>query len=258
MKILTYSDLHLEFGEPWLPPSEDAGDVLVLAGDTVTLRAYKTDLNPIFDAWKKPILYVMGNHEYYAAGPMGEANEYFGNWLKANHPHVQLLLDEPTTIDGVNFFGGTMWTDFNRVSNRAMVAAEEGMSDYRLIVNPDGSPFRPEDSIQLHEEFHGKLREWFNTPNNGGPRVVVTHHAPCMNPNTAYRGSPIWPAFNSLDMIPIMEEYCPDLWIYGHTHENDVRRFVHTQIVSNQRGYPRPDGSNECRNFREDGVPTEL
>ena len=254
MRILTYSDLHLEFGAPWTPPAEDAGDVLVLAGDVVAGSI--APLIDVFNAWNKPIIYVAGNHEYYSRR-MNEMNADIYDLIENNYDQVRFLRDKSCAIDGVNFFGGTMWTDFNGGSSRSMQYAKEGMSDYRLIVNPDGTSFRPKDSVVLHEEFVGKLREWFDTPLQG-PRVVVTHHAPCLNPNTQYRNSPLQAAFNSLDMVSIMEECCPDLWVYGHTHECDVRRFVHTQIVSNQRGYPRPDGSNECRDFREDGVPTEV
>jgi len=44
---------------------------------------------------------------------MNEEDDKFKTWLALNHPHVKLLLDEEIGIDGVNFFGGTMWTDFN-------------------------------------------------------------------------------------------------------------------------------------------------
>ncbi len=50
---------------------------------------------------------------------------------KAKHPHVKLLLDEEVRIGGVNFFGGTMWTDFNGGDLRAMETASSQMNDYR-------------------------------------------------------------------------------------------------------------------------------
>lgn len=33
MKIICFSDLHLEFEEPFTPPAEDIADVMILAGD---------------------------------------------------------------------------------------------------------------------------------------------------------------------------------------------------------------------------------
>ena len=41
MKILTYSDLHLEFGSGWTLPPEADGDVMILAGDIMTLKDYR-------------------------------------------------------------------------------------------------------------------------------------------------------------------------------------------------------------------------
>jgi len=40
MKIITYSDLHLEFGSGWTLPPEAHGDVLILAGDIITRGDY--------------------------------------------------------------------------------------------------------------------------------------------------------------------------------------------------------------------------
>lgn len=40
MRIITYSDLHLEFGSGWMLPSAANGDVMILAGDIVTLMDY--------------------------------------------------------------------------------------------------------------------------------------------------------------------------------------------------------------------------
>lgn len=260
MKILTFSDLHLEFGEPWNPPPEDAGDVLVLAGDIAPYKEkYKDDLGEIFDKWTKPIILIPGNHEYYDADPIGVANDYIRLWLQLYYPHVRFLLDEPCTIDGVQFFGGTMWTNFAGSAWWAMKQAQDGMSDFRLIRNADGSLFTPTDSVRLHEEFVAKLGDWL-IEESGSPKVVVTHHSPTRNPRTQYRGSPLEPAFNSLDMEGVIEVFQPAVWVYGHTHENEPpdRTIGRTRIVTNQRGYPRPDGSNECRDFREDGVPIDV
>lgn len=44
---------------------------------------------------------------------MNNENDKFKAWLQGSHPHVKLLLDKGINIDGVNFFGGRMWTDFN-------------------------------------------------------------------------------------------------------------------------------------------------
>jgi hypothetical protein len=40
MKIITYSDLHLGFGSGWMLPPDANGDVMIMAGDIITLRDY--------------------------------------------------------------------------------------------------------------------------------------------------------------------------------------------------------------------------
>jgi predicted MPP superfamily phosphohydrolase len=102
MKIVTYSDLHLEFGSGWTLPPEAAGDLMILAGDIITFADYRP-LDQILRGWRKPVLYVTGNHEYYTRNPMDREESDFKAWLETNHPHVRLLFDEAVRIDGVNF-----------------------------------------------------------------------------------------------------------------------------------------------------------
>src|ERR1700730_6761486 len=105
-------------------------------------------------------------------------------WLEDRHPHVKLLLDEEVSIGGVNFFGGTMWTDFNGGDLRAMETARSQINDYRLIYNPDETPFTPADSIALHKNFASKLLNWFGK-NLNGPRVVISQpRSSSPTPNT--------------------------------------------------------------------------
>jgi predicted MPP superfamily phosphohydrolase len=98
MRIITYSELHLEFGSGWLLPPAVNGDVMILAGDIITLRDYEP-LDQILRKWEKPVLYVTGNHEYYTRRPMNEEDNRFTAWLGDRHPHVKLLLDEEVSID---------------------------------------------------------------------------------------------------------------------------------------------------------------
>lgn len=253
MKIITYSDLHLEFDASFMPPETDA-DIMILAGDICVLKNYNP-LSRFLARWKKPILYVAGNHEYYTRRPMNQENAAFEVWLMENHPNAHLLLDNAITIDGVNFFGGTMWTDFAAGNRRAMNIAENGMNDFRLIRTEHGEIFTAADSIALHRAFVKKLVAWFETPLMG-PRIIITHHAPVINPNTKYRESDLSPAFNSLDMMAVIEKYQPTLWVYGHTHECDRQMLGKTQIISNQRGYPNPYGDEfECPDFDAAGAP---
>ncbi len=231
---------------------------MILAGDIILLKNYDP-LDQLLQDWKKPVLYVTGNHEYYTQRPMNEEEKNFKIWIEKNHPHVKLLLDEEISIEGVNFFGGTMWTDFNGVDQNAMEMARYQMNDFRLIQNPDGTPFRPADAVALHEQFVTKLLAWFEK-DLIGPRVVISHNAPVLNQNTKFVGSPLVPAFNSLDMVKIIEKYQPALWVYGHTHECDDQTIGKTRIISNQLGYPQKYafGGFECAKFDKQGLPVKI
>ena len=59
VKIISYSDLHLEFGTDFRPPTDSDADVMILAGDIITCRDY-TPLSYFLQDWHKPVLYVMG------------------------------------------------------------------------------------------------------------------------------------------------------------------------------------------------------
>jgi predicted phosphodiesterase len=229
---------------------------MILAGDIITFKDYRP-LARFLNGWKKPVLYVTGNHEYYTRQPMDEENAKFKIWLTANHPNVTLLQDEAISIGGVHFFGGTMWTDFRQADKSAMSAAMQQMNDYRYIMTPERELLKPADTIPLHQAFIEKLLAWFER-NLSGARVVITHHAPVVNPNTKYGESLLMPAFNSLDMLPVIEKYQPRLWVYGHTHECDNQVVGQAQIISNQLGYPDRTGGFECKGFDKAGKMVEV
>ena len=242
MKIISYSDLHLEFRHSWsLPPDLD-GDILVLAGDIITFKDF-TPLESLLQDWEKPVLFVAGNHEYYTSSPMRANEDQFRIWLAENLPQVYFLRDEGVTIEGVNFFGGTMWTNFKSGNITSMRHAKNSLNDFRYIRSDDGI-FTPEASIELHQQFIAALERWFDKRPTG-PDVVITHHAPVINPGSRYLLSPLEPAFVSYEMSRYIEKYEPALWVYGHTHQNDAQCIGRTRIISNQLGYPHHSGGYE-------------
>ena len=257
MKIITYSDLHLEFGGDFRPPADSGADLMVLAGDIMTFTRCEL-LEGLLELWDRPVLYVAGNHEYYRSKPIKEANKAFKVWLSEVRPEVTFLDDESVEIEGVHFFGGTMWTDFAGADPLAMVTAERQVNDYRCISVSEGKRLKAIDTVDLHHAFAGRLRRWFER-NLSGPRVVITHHAPAMNPLTRHGdNNRLVPAFNSLDMVEIIDKHQPDLWIYGHTHECDDQMIGHTRVISNQHGYPMSPGEFQCQRFDPAGLLVEV
>jgi len=252
-----YSDLHLEFGKNFNLPEVCDADILILAGDIITFTDY-SPLLKLLKNWKKSVLYVAGNHKYYTREPISQENQKFKAWAKETIPQLIFLQNEFLTINGINFFGGTMWTDFEQANQSAMLKAQNSMNDFRLIRTCDKQTIlTPQDTIGFHETFKQKLIDWLEMPLIG-ERVVITHHAPTVNPKTQYADSPISPAFNSLDMLKIIEDYQPNLWVYGHTHECDDQTIGKTRILSNQLGYPNGLGGYECAGFDKKGKEIEI
>lgn len=267
MRIVSYSDLHLEFAKnrehcagasPGLlaAHADPGADVAVLAGDVVTLDD-PTPLGGLLAGWDRPVMLVAGNHEHYTRRPMDEDERALREWLAANHPNVTFLRDGAATVGGTHFFGGTMWTDYAGSDPRAMAAAHARLVDYRHIVAPGGARLTPPDTVRFHEAFARRLREWFALDLRG-PRVVVTHTAPAENPDSSHAGSPLVPAFVSTDMVETIRRHRPALWVHGHTHECVDMRVGETRVVSNQLGYPLGDGRFECAGFDPAGVPVDV
>lgn len=260
MKILTYSDLHLEFGDHFSLPADVDGDVMVLAGDIITFNR-PDPLARFLEGWGgKPVLFIAGNHEYYHGTLGGSSHAAFEEFISERIPNVTFLKNQGTTLGrDRHFFGGTMWTDFNKGDFYKMKAAERGMNDYRMITC-HGKRLTAEETARQHSEFIKEVTKWFETP-LVGPRIVITHHAPERHPDSKYPEDGLTPAFNATDVAAeIIDKHQPDLWIYGHTHQCADYMRGKTRIISNQSGYPgNVMGTWECSGeFDEMGIPTDV
>lgn len=252
MKIIIYSDLHLEFGNNFKPPKDSEADLMILAGDIIIFNDF-VPLKKFLVDWNKPVLYIAGNHEYYTKKSMLEGEEKFFEFIRNEQPNIAWLYNLPFTFKDVEFFGGTMWTNFAH-SPFAMITARQKMNDFHLIKKSSTRKLIPEDTVKMHNEFKEELIVWLEE-NKNKKRVVISHHAPCLNPNSNFKQSKLQAAYNSLDMVDIIEKYQPDLWVYGHTHEADDQMIGETRIISNPFGYYKYDEVNE---FDKNGKMIEL
>lgn len=241
MKIHILSDLHLEFGKLKLPEVE--ADVTVLAGDIgVGLQGIEWALKTF--PWHRPVIYVMGNHEFYGQRVMMELWKDARKKVKGTHIH--LLENESVEIEGVRFLGATLWTDFCLFGagerEKAMRDALD-LNDYWSILTAHSlegynrhkaTLLRPEDTLRMHKTS----RTWLDREleeAHAGKTVVVSHTAPhrgSLHPKWEY--SPISPCFVS--NLPGLVERA-DLWIHGHTHDGFDYRVERCRVVCNPRGY---------------------
>ena len=242
MKLLILSDLHVEFS-PFTPDpaATAAADVVVLAGDIHRgdrVAAWARQTFP-----DKPVVLVSGNHELYS-----------GHWDRtldvmreeAIRHQVHFLENESVTIDGVQFLGATLWTDFayfgKETVELAMFEARKYMADYRAIAG-----CTPEGTVARHEASLAWLKQELALPGESGRRVVVSHHYPSKESTSAqYRDDLCTAAFGSELPAGLLER--AGLWIHGHTHSSHAYRVGNCRVVCNPRGYPFGAFPNDYEN----------
>ena len=164
MKIQAISDLHLEFRDYEI--KNNGADVLVLAGDilvaepmrktpydaeltegdsiseeshsrrmAVRYRSFLKKCSKEFDH----VIYVAGNHEFYN-GKWNQGIDVLRTECE-RYTNVHFLDDETININGVNFIGGTLWTDYNGGCPITKVECQLSMNDYRKITDDSNGSY---------------------------------------------------------------------------------------------------------------------
>ena len=237
------SDLHLEFF-PINIPTVDR-DVLILAGDThIGLKAL-----PLIEkeCKKGPVIYILGNHEYYH----NDFRKLLEKWRSIKLDNFYFLENESITLNGYNFFGATLWTDMNNGDPDAMANAMISMSDYMVIQNGE-IPLAAEDTVQKFNESFLMLKN-FLQKNDPKKSVIITHHLPSEKSiATKFAGDPLNYSFmTKLDSFILKTQ--PLLWIHGHTHLSFDYQIGSTRILCNPRGYATSEPNYR---FQDDLVVT--
>lgn len=246
MKIWIVSDLHLEFGVPFVRPANLDADVLLCAGDLLT-RGISPSIEWLAAhvAPSMPVIFIAGNHEFYRASVRESIKE--GRALAARLPNVHFLENDVVDIGDVRFLGGTLWTDFRLRDGDpelAMAAAQTGMNDYRKIKmsKVPYQKFRPIHAYRKHQETRAFLASELARP-VGRKMVVVTHHAPSARSiSLDFRNDPLSACY-AADLETLIAETQPALWVHGHVHHRNDYLIGRSRVVSNPRGYPG-EGTN--------------
>jgi predicted phosphodiesterase len=260
MRLAVLSDLHVEF-QDFEPPAElRSADVVVLAGDIHNGVAALHWARRRFPDQR--IVQVAGNHEFFGACWQGLVDQMR---QVARALDIRFLENDATIIDGVQFLGATLWTDFELFSSAgrplqidattAKAMMQRRMLDYSLIRwrrDDDCADtltertLTPDDTVLLHLQSRRWLADSLARPFDG-PRIVVTHHLP------SWRS--VAPAFvraasNAAFASDLEGFFGPmSLWVHGHTHHSFDYRAGTTRIVANPRGYPMKSGAVENPHF---------
>ena len=232
MKIQLLSDLHIEF-EHYDYKSTDC-DVVVLAGDIhVKDHGVKWALDSIQD---KPVLYVLGNHEYYKKA-YPKLIESIRELCEGTNVH--LLENNHVNIEGVNFLGCTLWTDFELYGDAKSsgIKCQEIMNDFKKIrVVPGYRKLRSLDLVTIHHQSRKWLYDELETL-SGQRNVVITHHAPSERSiPEEFVGDDATPAYAS-DLESIILECKPELWLHGHLHSSLNYEVGKCRVLCNPKGY---------------------
>ena len=234
------SDLHLEFTDYAPAVVANAGeDLVVLAGD---IGAGTEGIQWAKRAFpESPVLYVLGNHEFYGFDFQQLIEEAYAACAGSN---VHMLENDSFRFRGIRFLGMSLWTNFLLAGPegqlQAMQACERRINDYRFI-------FSGSRNLLVHEtvERHAQSAAWLKQELAGSDETTM---APCLAArNPRYALDDITNTFTS----DLPDEYFkgPKAWIFGHTHHSMAGTpHVDTRLYSNQRGYPRERGDFDwCR-----------
>lgn len=232
MKIKYCSDLHLEMNElnPELFKNTDDSSVLILAGDIMSANYPNTDFLSLVNAEYPKVFYVFGNHEHYQSN-------YDSNHIKMintleKYPNITLLNNECIEYNGWGFYGGTLWTNFNKQDPLVLYEAKYVMNDYKWIHTNLGK-FTPS---MVMMEFNMFLENIKKLPAKN--TVVISHHLPsysCID--NEYAGSKYNHYYASdLDNI-IIDNPNIKYWFYGHTHQRKTFMIDQCMMLCNAYGY---------------------
>jgi Icc-related predicted phosphoesterase len=267
VKIAVCSDLHLEFGDLYLP-NEEAADLLILGGDIFVASDIKSWLydessqliaatsgqkaraDRVYNFIRRcleefnHVVFIMGNHEHYHGDYAETAKIIEGTFGPYNNFHF--LNNEWKIINGVLFFGGTLWTDMNGEDPNTMHRIRMMMNDFNCVKNTgeEGKKvFMPQDAVDDHYQFRRNLDDALAL-HPELPTVVVGHHAPSRaSTHPRYKHEVIMNGAYSTNLDNfILDRRQIKLWTHGHTHEDFDYMIGTTRIVCNPRGY---DGYEE-------------
>jgi len=248
--LFPVSDIHLDWELPvrLAARPDEAGTVLVLAGDITCIRrwrkapngdvarhtlAFLEDVSQRFNH----VVAVLGNHDFYD----GEWTQTIADarTLFAQFPNVTLLENDILRLGDVSFVGATLWTDckdpmagmlWKRMTDSSDIRVNEGGAYRRL---------RVPDVIKRHLASRRFCLDALQAEKAAGQKTVwVTHHLPTfrsMHPH--YEGN-LLNCFYASELGNDIVDAAPDLILHGHTHQACDHRIGATRIVCNPRGYP--------------------
>jgi predicted phosphodiesterase len=244
MKLLYFSDLHLEFIvtnkiEKFIKKIPSGiNEICILAGDIGNpyQSNYDIFMKHISKNYKKTFV-IAGNHEYYnKIKTIQETNEFLKEYFH-KFDNISFLNNSYELYDGYCFIGTTLWSKITNPKYEINDIYSIPHFDYIQYnrLNMLSIDFL-EDAIQNNENC-----------------IVITHHVSS--------NSLIDIKYKSQKMQPYNQWFCCDMdelieskkdkiqcWIYGHTHTPSDKIINDIPFLCNPIGYP---GENNKFDFQK-------
>lgn len=240
MRLQVMSDLHIKhwgaaFGVNYWSKSfpqetQTDAEVLVLAGDIVDLgpRDWRWSMARLqeFVARYKQVVYVPGNHEFYAtsiaAVDLVKVAQDTG--VSVLQPGTEVVIGRQRFLGGVMFQPKPI-EGLDDLPNGEM---PNPISDHWCISDFDTEA--PYQYQALRSFLEDRLTE---------EHIVVTHHAPSNGSLAAqWVGDPCNWWFITHQMESLIDQFQPKLWVHGHVHSPWDYQRGKTRIIANPKGYP--------------------
>jgi Icc-related predicted phosphoesterase len=233
MKIFVASDFHFEYYNTFQEiekaiDSLPRADVICLCGDIICLFEYDLPVDMVesnrnkfvfetFSKKYKHVIYVRGNHEYWAGSYTPTKRSYK---LPSN---VYELLNEKITIDGQDFVGSSMFYPKTPESEMKSVTF---------------SDFTESKSLKYWIWSENRIAKNFLNNNVDNKSIVITHHLPSRKSvHPRFESSPLNCFFVCDWAEDLIIKKQPKYWLHGHTHNNCDYNIGVTEVICNPLGY---------------------
>lgn len=251
MKVGLHSDLHTDHSLCQIGNLDEL-DVLVLAGDIGNLQTIEILFEEIrHQRLDLPVLYVLGNHEYYEMYFHEVDTKYRAVCEKYG---IELLNNEHIQIGDLLFAGTTLWSNFLLASKKteSMAWAKQGVNDfYEIFCAIEGALpelFTPEDMLkEFQKGYHYLFQTLTSNEFIGLKKVVISHFLPArqlIHPEYIDTPEKVVQASYWVNDLPELYSFA-DYWFYGHSHKNIEMTIGKTRFYSNQRGYSKVFNTTE-------------
>lgn len=215
-------------------------DVTVLAGDICTAASTEC-FRRLAQRIPHPIVYVLGNHEYYRSNQIRADHASRMRLFTSSLPGVALLDNEHIDIKGYRFIGSTLWTDFRLpharlTRERIMEGITQAVNDFQHI-RADNNHVLRASALDM-EQWSLECQRYLEGAIDSSPKpvVVVTHFMP--SPKSIakhFEGE----ALNTYFCCDVTRLFKPPvaLWLHGHTHDACTYEQSGVRVYCNPRGY---------------------